>query len=382
MSQWLSVSGAAKFSDISTTFVKVGIANFIFAGLLSTFSVPAIASPVQVIECSVYDSLNANPRDFVDSRFTIRRHIVQTQVSSEINTEIWNQAEFHANGNLDVTFYPFLGDPKTDSATSIRTTILDGKEPFGDEYLDEALVMEKAVEIEGFTVDSLFIRLWSADGTAINEHLVVPDQIDRPAWDEWSGKNREPECLLVWRAPGEGAPCQSSGGLLCTTGAQRGTITSITNEAHEAEHDGSFSINAGLNDAWVSADAPFQGFFFTVFPDLEFFFLSWFTFDSEQPHDNVTSVFGAPDQRWVTGTGFYVGDSVTLNVELTSGGIFNASEPLAVQQSGYGTITIVFNNCNEAVLTYAFPSAGLSGEITLTRVVPDNVALCEALNTG
>jgi len=36
----------------------------------------------------------------------------------------------------------------------------------------------------------------------------------------------------------------------------------------------SFEINAGLNDAWVSADAPFQGFFFTVFPDLELFFLS------------------------------------------------------------------------------------------------------------
>ncbi len=143
-----------------------------------------------------------------------------------------------------------------------------------------------------------------------------------------------------------------------------------------------FQINAGLNDAWVSADAPFQGFFFTVFPDLEIFFLSWFTFESEQPDEGVTSVFGAPDQRWVTGAGAYSGNSLMVNVELTSGGIFNASEPLASQQPGYGTITIVFNSCNEAILTYSFPSTGFSEEMTLTRVVPDNVALCEALNTG
>ena len=141
-----------------------------------------------------------------------------------------------------------------------------------------------------------------------------------------------------------------------------------------------FTINAGLNDAWVSADAPFQGFFFTVFPDLEFFFLSWFTFDSDQPDESVTSVFGAPDQRWVTGAGFYSGNNVTLNVELTTGGIFNGLDPLATQQVGYGTITIVFISCNEAILTYDFPSVGLSGEMTLTRVVPSNVALCEAMS--
>ena len=104
-----------------------------------------------------------------------------------------------------------------------------------------------------------------------------------------------------------------------------------------------------------------------------------FTFDSEVPAGEDTAIFGAFDQRWVTGGGFYVGDSVTINVELTTGGIFDGSVPLASQQSGYGTITIVFKSCNEAVLTYNFPSLGLSGEMTLTRVLPDNVALCEAL---
>ena len=141
-----------------------------------------------------------------------------------------------------------------------------------------------------------------------------------------------------------------------------------------------FAINAGLNDAWVSDGAPFQGFFFTVFPDLEFFFLSWFSFDSVPPGNGIPAVFGASDQRWVTGGGYYSGKSVTINVELTSGGIFNGSDPLAAQQPGYGTITIVLNHCNDAVLTYDFPAAGLSGQMTLTRVLPDNVALCQALS--
>jgi polyhydroxybutyrate depolymerase len=141
-----------------------------------------------------------------------------------------------------------------------------------------------------------------------------------------------------------------------------------------------FQINAGLNDAWVSADAPLQGFFITVFEVLEAVFLSWFTFDSVPPDDGVAAVFGAADQRWVTGLGLYSGNSVTISVELTSGGVFNASVPLATQQLAYGTITIVFNSCTEAILTYNFPSVGLSGQMTLTRVLPDNVALCEVLN--
>jgi plastocyanin len=143
---------------------------------------------------------------------------------------------------------------------------------------------------------------------------------------------------------------------------------------------GVFVINAGLNDAWVNADAPFQGFFFTVFPDLTLFFAAWFTFDSVIPDGSATAVFGAPDLRWVTASGFYSGDSVTLNVELTTGGIFNDSDPEAEQTPNYGTITIKFLNCNEAEVTYNFPSLGLSGQMILTRVVGDNIPLCEALN--
>ncbi|NNE05619.1 MAG: hypothetical protein HKN15_07855 [Xanthomonadales bacterium] len=141
------------------------------------------------------------------------------------------------------------------------------------------------------------------------------------------------------------------------------------------------NINAGMNDAWVSALAPLQGLFFTVYPDLGLLFLSWFTFDSVLSGGN-TATFGASDQRWVTGAGFYSGNSVTVPVELTSGGIFLGSNPTASQQANYGTITITFNSCNEAILTYDFPSVGLSGMMTLTRVVEDNISLCEMLASG
>ncbi|MBT8063201.1 MAG: hypothetical protein HKO64_11035 [Xanthomonadales bacterium] len=143
-----------------------------------------------------------------------------------------------------------------------------------------------------------------------------------------------------------------------------------------------FTINAGINDAWISADAPFQGLFFTVFPDLGLFFLSWFTFDSVPPDSGEMAVFGAPGQRWVTASGPFEGNTATLSVELTSGGIFNASDPLAMQSAGYGTISISFTDCDEALLSYDFPAVGLSGQMTVTRAVPTNNALCQSLAGG
>ena len=128
-------------------------------------------------------------------------------------------------------------------------------------------------------------------------------------------------------------------------------------------------INAGLNDAWVSAGAEKQGFFVTVFPDTGFIFLSWFTFDSVLPDPGVDAVFGAPGQRWVTALGTYLGDTAVLSAELTHGGMFNTSDPLAQQVPGYGTFTITWLSCSEAVLSYEFPGLGFSGQMTLTRTL-------------
>ena len=143
-----------------------------------------------------------------------------------------------------------------------------------------------------------------------------------------------------------------------------------------------FFINAGLNDAWFNLATAGQGFFFVVFPDIELFFLSWFTYDVERPDESIEAILGEPGHRWVTAFGAWEGDTVTLDVELTSGGIFDSAEPMVEQESNYGTITIVFHDCNNATLTYDFPTLGLSGTIELTRVTDDNVALCEKLNAA
>jgi hypothetical protein len=141
-----------------------------------------------------------------------------------------------------------------------------------------------------------------------------------------------------------------------------------------------FAINAGLNDAWVSAGAPLQGMFVTVYPVLKLIFVAWFTFDSEQPSGDVSAVFGAPDQRWITLLGFYEGNRVDLKGELTSGGKFNSQDPLPTQDTGYGTMTIEFSNCSQGSVAYDFPAAGESGSFNIQRVLESNVALCEALN--
>ena len=160
------------------------------------------------------------------------------------------------------------------------------------------------------------------------------------------------------------------------SGNQPGAVYVFNNAA-----GGGFSINAGLNDAWVFAGAPFQGMFVTVYPVLKLIFIAWFTFDSVPPPGDATAVFGAPDQRWVTAVGTYDGNLAVLNAELTGGGGFNSSEPLPVQDTEYGTISLEFSGCSAAEVMYSFPGPGLSGSFMIERAVPGNVALCEALST-
>lgn len=143
-----------------------------------------------------------------------------------------------------------------------------------------------------------------------------------------------------------------------------------------------FQINAGIDDAWVSSGAPFQGMFFTFFPDLNVLFAAWFTFDSVIPTGESMATFGAIDQRWVTGLGAVNGNQANLNMELTTGGAFNFPTPVPVQDTNYGTLNLEFASCSEATVSYNFPANGLAGEFIMNRVVDDNVSLCEMLAEG
>jgi len=140
---------------------------------------------------------------------------------------------------------------------------------------------------------------------------------------------------------------------------------------------GAFGINAGMNDAWWNKDTDGQGFLITVFPETGLVFLAWFTYDVERPPEDVTAILGDPGHRWVTAAGPYDGDTATLDVTITSGGVFDSPEPV-VERAPDGTMTIQWHDCNNATLTYDIPSAG-QGVIEIERIALDNVALCEML---
>ena len=138
-------------------------------------------------------------------------------------------------------------------------------------------------------------------------------------------------------------------------------------------------INGGMTDAWLDPATAGQGFFIIVWEDIEYIFLSWFTFDTERPPGDVTAIFGEPGHRWVTAQGPYDGDTATLDVFLSTGGVFDSEEPVVDDRPNpYGTITIQWTSCEEGILTYNIPSLGLSGQIPIERIVATNVPQCEA----
>jgi len=155
--------------------------------------------------------------------------------------------------------------------------------------------------------------------------------------------------------------------------------TNVDNEAITVNAADSFAINNGLNDTWRDIDTRGQGFFITVFPDIQKMFVGWFTYDVERPAQGVDAILGEPGHRWVTAFGSYSGDTATLDIEFTQGGTFNSGDP-APTQGPYGTMTVEFANCSEGEVTYDIPSVGVSGSVHVTRVANDNVALCEAFS--
>ena len=140
-------------------------------------------------------------------------------------------------------------------------------------------------------------------------------------------------------------------------------------------------INAGLNDAWYNPNTNGQGFLITVFPDLNLVSMAWFTYDTDLPAEDETANLGSPGHRWLTAIGTIDGDTAVMNIELTSGGLFDtATELQRTDPPGSdGTITLSFADCNSGLVEYDIPSIDRQGVVPIQRVAGDNIALCEAL---
>jgi hypothetical protein len=140
-------------------------------------------------------------------------------------------------------------------------------------------------------------------------------------------------------------------------------------------------MNAGLNDAWFNPETNGQGFFITVFPDNELVFLSWFTFDTSLPPDGATFNLPDPGNRWLTAAGTIVGNQATMDIDMTSRGLFDkASDVQRTDPPGSdGTITLMFEDCNSGTVEYDITSIEQTGTVPIQRIVTDNVGLCDLL---
>lgn len=165
-------------------------------------------------------------------------------------------------------------------------------------------------------------------------------------------------------------------------------VTFVTCEqdlfAHRIEDSGSgtFTINSGLNDAWYDPETSGQGFFITVFPNLGAVSLAWFTYDTELPPGDAVANLGDPGHRWLTAVGPIEGHGAVMDIELTSGGIFDtATEITRTDPPGSdGTLTLTFTSCNSGTIEYDIPSIDRQGIVPIQRVATDNVVICEALS--
>lgn len=142
-----------------------------------------------------------------------------------------------------------------------------------------------------------------------------------------------------------------------------------------------FTINAGLNDAWYDPATDGQGFLIVVYEDIQLVFLAWFTYDTERPPGDVVANLGEPGHRWFTAQGPFDGNRAVLDVIVSEGGIFDSGVPLPENRVD-GKIELVFEDCKSATVNYEIESAGLSGTIPIQRVADGNVPLCEVLAEG
>ncbi len=138
------------------------------------------------------------------------------------------------------------------------------------------------------------------------------------------------------------------------------------------------NINAAMSGAWFNPLTTGQGIFLDVLPQRSRVFMGMFTFELSSAISANSAILGDSNHRWLTGSGLFSGNQVSFEIALTQGGAFN--EPVPVNNSLYGTISLTFIDCENARLEYDFIAPDISGTIPLSRLANDNVALCQTLS--
>lgn len=147
--------------------------------------------------------------------------------------------------------------------------------------------------------------------------------------------------------------------------------------------DEDLNINSGLNGGWYNQATSGQGILIEILPASNLAFMAWFTYDTQDPVDDVVSTIGYAGHRWLTGLGAidYDNKSITFDLVSTAGGLFDDPQDVENSEAGaYGSFTINFTDCLNATVTYELTAQDLSGSFPMTRISADNVALCESLS--
>lgn len=220
------------------------------------------------------------------------------------------------------------------------------------------------------------IRHYASVNSAINSQdalLGTENRASLPAGENSSG----PFNAMI---PSDLAPgSYFIGSIVQFSDGNSGNNTNVAEDTINVTEVSSVQINAGMSDAWFNPATDGQGFFIIVWEDTGLIFLSWFTYDTERPPQDVMAILGEPGHRWLTAQGPFADGTAMLDVYLTAGGVFDAAIPAPDPALHVGTMQIDWTGCNAGILTYDLPALGLSGEIPIQRIVLDNVALCEAL---
>jgi len=154
-------------------------------------------------------------------------------------------------------------------------------------------------------------------------------------------------------------------------------VADYPNHRIQIFHKG-FQINAGMSDAWSNPDTSGQGFFITVYPDIQYMFLAWFTFDTERPDESVSAILGEPGHRWLVAEGKYADNQAVLDAYFAVGGFFDTPTP-ELERIVVGTMIVEFTGCHAGTITYDFPDINRQGVVPIQRVWAANAELCEAL---
>jgi hypothetical protein len=142
-----------------------------------------------------------------------------------------------------------------------------------------------------------------------------------------------------------------------------------------------FNITLAMAGSWYFPDTTGQGFLIDIFDTANRMFLAWFTYDLERPSNDVTALIGDPGHRWITAVGPFQGDTANLNINWSSGMIFDAASP-PVSTNQDGTLKVEFSNCFTGTVTYDLGASGRTGVVPIERIANDAVPFCESMTQG